>query len=47
MKRRWWKAPEAIQAYCLPALKAWAAARFDLDRPLPPPREIRWTIYQG
>jgi SAM-dependent methyltransferase len=41
-----WNVPEAIQARCLPALRTWAASRFDLDRPLPFPREIRWTIYR-
>jgi hypothetical protein len=41
-----WNVPEAIQARCLPVLRAWAAERFDLDRPLPFPREIRWTMYR-
>ena len=41
-----WQVPAAIQARCLPALRAWAAERFDLDRVLPFPREIRWAIYR-
>lgn len=41
-----WNVPEEIQKRCLPALRAWAEERFDLDRALPVPREIRWTIYR-
>ena len=41
-----WNVPEEIQRRCLPVLREWAAARFDLDRATPSPREIRWTIYR-
>lgn len=41
-----WNVPADVQQRCLPALRAWAAERFDLDRAMPVPREIRWTIYQ-
>jgi SAM-dependent methyltransferase len=41
-----WNVPDAVQRQCLPALRAWAAARFDLDCPVAFPREIRWTVYQ-
>ena len=40
-----WNVPAAIQQQCLPALRSWAAERFDLERGLPLPREIVWTIY--
>jgi hypothetical protein len=40
------RVPDDVQRQCLPALRAWAAERFDLDRPLPFPREIRWAIYR-
>jgi SAM-dependent methyltransferase len=40
-----WNVPKAIQEQCLPALRTWAEAHFDLDRAVPFPREIRWTIY--
>ena len=41
-----WKVPAETQQHCLPALRAWAAERFDLDRPIPLPREIRWAIFR-
>jgi SAM-dependent methyltransferase len=41
-----WNVPEDVQRQCLPALRNWAAQRFDLDRPMPMPRELRWTIYR-
>lgn len=40
-----WNVPADVQQRCLPVLRAWAAERFDLDRAMPFPREIRWTIY--
>jgi hypothetical protein len=39
-----WNVPKTIQEQCLPA-RAWTASRFDLDRAIPFPREIHWTIY--
>jgi len=41
-----WSVPVAIQQRCLPELRAWAAERFDLEQPIPFPREIRWTIFR-
>jgi SAM-dependent methyltransferase len=41
-----WNVPTEIQGRCLPALRAWAAERFDLQRPVPFPRELHWTIYR-
>jgi SAM-dependent methyltransferase len=41
-----WNVPADVQQRYLPALRAWAAERFDLDRALPVSREIRWTIYR-
>jgi SAM-dependent methyltransferase len=41
-----WNVPEAIQAKCIPQLRAWVETTFDLDRSVSIPREIRWTVYQ-
>ena len=41
-----WSVPEEVQRACLPALRAWAAERFDLDREVPAPGEVKWTIYR-
>jgi len=41
-----WNVPGDVQQKCLPALKAWAAERFDLECSRPAPREIRWTVYR-
>ena len=40
-----WAVPKDIAARCLPALQSWAAARFDLTREVPMPREIVWRVY--
>lgn len=40
-----WAVPKDVAARCLPELQTWAAARFDLDREVPMPREIVWRIY--
>jgi SAM-dependent methyltransferase len=40
-----WAVPKDIARRCLPDLQTWAAARFDLDRQVPLPREIVWRIY--
>src|SRR5260221_7662585 len=40
-----WSVPDAVRETCLPALRAWAEARFGRDLAFPAPREIRWTIF--
>jgi SAM-dependent methyltransferase len=39
-----WAVPEHVRAECLPPLQRWSEHMFDLDRPVPMPRELRWTI---
>jgi SAM-dependent methyltransferase len=39
-----WGVPEDVRADCLPQLQGWSEQKFDLDRPVPMPRELRWTI---
>jgi ubiquinone/menaquinone biosynthesis C-methylase UbiE len=41
-----WAVPKDVAARCLPELRAWAAARFDLTREVPMPREIVWRVYR-
>jgi SAM-dependent methyltransferase len=41
-----WDVPADVQARCLPELRRWAEARFDLDQPRVIPRETRWKIYR-
>jgi ubiquinone/menaquinone biosynthesis C-methylase UbiE len=41
-----WEVPAGVQARCLPELRQWAEARFDLDQPRTIPREIRWRVYR-
>jgi SAM-dependent methyltransferase len=41
-----WNVPADVQARCLPELRAWAAARFDLAREVPVPREMAWRVYE-
>jgi len=41
-----WSVPEDVQRACLPALRAWAAERFDLEREVPAPRETKWTVFR-
>ena len=41
-----WNVPGAIQARCIPQLRAWVESTFDLDRSVAIPREIRWTVYR-
>jgi hypothetical protein len=41
-----WNVPKHAQESCLPVLAKWCEDNFDLDRSLPIPREIRWTIYR-
>jgi SAM-dependent methyltransferase len=40
-----WAVPKDVAARCLPELQTWAAARFDLAREVPMPREIVWQVY--
>jgi ubiquinone/menaquinone biosynthesis C-methylase UbiE len=42
-----WGNGSAVRRRCLPALRAWTAERFDLQRAVPFPRDLRWTIYRG
>jgi hypothetical protein len=39
-----WAVPEHVRAECLPPLQRWSEHMFDLDRSVPMPRELRWTI---
>jgi len=41
-----WAVPESVLAECLPRFLAWSEERFDLERPLAMPREIRWAVYR-
>ena len=41
-----WNVPKTVQEQCLPRLKAWAEQRFDLERSIPMPRELCWTVYR-
>ncbi len=40
-----WEVPADVQTRCLPELRRWAEARFDLDQPRAIPREGRWKVY--
>jgi len=42
-----WNVPKPVQESCLPLLQNWCEERFDLERPVPIPREIHWTIYRN
>jgi len=41
-----WNVPKEVQESCLPLLKKWCEGEFDLERPVPIPRELHWRIYQ-
>jgi SAM-dependent methyltransferase len=41
-----WGVPKEVRTEILPRLQRWAANRFDLERPIPTPRELGWTIYR-
>jgi len=41
-----WNVPADVRTECLPRLQRWAAQRFDLERPIPMPRELGWTIHR-
>src|SRR2546425_365612 len=42
-----WNVPPGVLPGCLTQLRAWASASFDLDRPVPVPRERSWKIYEA
>jgi SAM-dependent methyltransferase len=41
-----WDVPEAVLKASLPNLQRWSEQMFDLEHPMPMPRETRWTIYR-
>lgn len=41
-----WNVPKHIQESCLRRLKDWSENIFDLDKSIPIPRELHWTIYR-
>jgi SAM-dependent methyltransferase len=41
-----WNVPTDIRAQCLPRLRQWAENTFDLERPVPIPEMMYWTIYR-
>jgi SAM-dependent methyltransferase len=41
-----WDVPKYARESCLPRLTKWCEDTFDMERPAPIPREIRWTIYR-
>jgi SAM-dependent methyltransferase len=41
-----WNVPEPVRTECLPRVQRWAEQRFDLERTIPMPRELRWAIYR-
>lgn len=41
-----WAIPRDVRDTCLPVLERWSATMFDLDRPVPMPRSLRWTVYR-
>jgi SAM-dependent methyltransferase len=41
-----WNVPDPIRESCLPQLMNWCDEAFDLERPVPIPRDLHWTIYR-
>ena len=41
-----WAVPTDVQEACLPALRAWSEATFDLEQLVPMPEQLEWTIFQ-
>lgn len=41
-----WGVPENVRTECLPRLTRWSEQTFDLERPIPMPREVRWTVHR-
>lgn len=42
-----WSVPEHVRQANLPSLQRWAEETFDLERSLPLPRTIRWTVFRN
>lgn len=41
-----WGVPDDVRRECLPRLQRWSEQRFDLERLIPMPRNVRWTIHR-
>jgi hypothetical protein len=41
-----WNVPTHVQQSSLPLLTNWCEQTFDLERQIPIPRELHWSIYQ-
>jgi len=41
-----WSVPKEVRDLCLPRLRAWAEAKFDMTRPTPMPAVMQWSIYE-
>lgn len=41
-----WAVPDAVRSACLPSLVQWSERTFDLDRPVPTPRQLSWTVHR-
>jgi SAM-dependent methyltransferase len=41
-----WDVPKQIQEQCLPLLKAWCDATFDLGQTYSMPQELHWKVFQ-
>jgi ubiquinone/menaquinone biosynthesis C-methylase UbiE len=41
-----WNVPEAARDACLPRLRAWVEARFDLGRSTPIPAALEWSVFR-
>lgn len=41
-----WNVPTHVRKSCLPRLRRWSEITFDLERSVPVPKDLRWTIYR-
>lgn len=41
-----WNVPENVRTESLPRLRRWCEERFDLERPVAVPRQLRWTLFR-
>jgi len=41
-----WNVPQEIRERCLPRLRTWAEAKFDVRRPQPMPAKLQWSVYE-
>ena len=41
-----WNVPERVREANLPLLQRWAQQTFDLERPVPIPRMLSWTVFR-